>query len=95
MTVDQRDRIEAKAEAAGLPISTFMRAAIMGERITQVQASNPLAPDQSERLRLVGLRLNDAAKAANSGRDLPPDFEATMQELETLLDVLAEKAIFD
>ena len=89
MTADEQDRIEAKAEAAGLPIATFMRAAIMGARITQVQASNPLTPDQSERLRIIGLRLNDAAKAANSGRDLPADFEATMQELETMLDVFA------
>jgi hypothetical protein len=95
VTADERDRIEAKAEAAGLPIATFMRAAVMDERITQVQASTPLTSEQSERLRAIGRRLNDAAKAANSGRDLPDDFEATMQELETLLDVFAEQSISD
>lgn len=95
MTADQRDFIEAKAETVGWPISTFMRAAILGERITIIQDRNPLTPDQSERLRVIGLRLNEAAKAANGGRELPPDFDATMQELETLLDVFAETSISD
>ena len=93
VTADERARIEAKAEAAGLPIATFMRAALMGERITQVQASSPLTSEQSERLRAIGRRINDAAKATNSGQDLPLDFGATLREFETLLDVLAERPV--
>ena len=92
VTTDDRAAIASKAEQVGMSTSGFVRACALGERIPAMVEGSFLNDREKAQLAALGSKINDIAKAMNSGREgLPHSLEATCDELEAMLDLLAEQ----
>ena len=92
VTASDHAAIVSKAEQVGMTKSGFVRACALGERIPAMVESAALDADEKAQLHVLGTKINDIAKAMNSGRNgLPHPLEATCDELDALLDLLTER----
>ena len=78
--------LQQKAEAAGMNVHAFTRAAALGRRLPAASAGATDFETRHE-LRRIGTNLNQIAKAMNAGRDsLPHSLELACTQLTALLD---------
>lgn len=83
LTPAEREHIEATAAAAGLDVTEFCRAAILGQRIT-AKRTRPMDRALAE-LNRAGVNLNQIARMVNEGRGLPHDFPEVLAELRAAI----------
>ena len=77
--------MQGKADAAGLPLAAFARAAVLSRKLP---AAGPAVDFETKHeLRRIGVNLNQIAKAMNARREaLPHSLEAVCGKLEAVLD---------
>ena len=83
VTANERAELERRAEEAGISLTEFCRRAILNRRIAPRRSS--IADSMLVELNRVGVNLNQIARHMNAGRDLPPDFAITLDELRATL----------
>lgn len=89
LTPAERNAIAAKAETAGLPISTFLRKSALSQ---QIKAPPKFAVEKWAELARLGSNLIQIAKAVNSGQKLP--FEPfILLDLEKAIDELRDQLL--
>lgn len=79
-------RLNERASRAGVPVAVFARAAALGR---EVRAQETTAPDFMTRneLRAIGNNLNQLARAANQGQDVPQaELMRVLYKLDALFD---------
>lgn len=87
VTAAERAFVEQQAAAAGLPLVEYCRRRILGVIVRpRVAAADELALVELNR---AGVNLNQIAKALNSGRDLPADFSAVLDEVRAAVAKVA------
>lgn len=86
LTIAERIELERKAEAAGVTVMEFQRAAIAGVKIA------PAGPAPSGRLLVelnrVGVNLNQIARQLNRGRDVGDDARHVLARLYQVIDAI-------
>lgn len=78
---NERETIEAKAREAGLPLSSFVRKAALGQKVATVPQPNAAKWEQLARL---SANVNQIARAANAGTVVSVDGEL-LREVATLV----------
>lgn len=85
-TAEEREAIEARADAVGLSLADFVRLAALGEPLT-ARHYRELAPADRYALQRIGVNLNQIAKHMNAGRDpLREAIEATLADIRAVLE---------
>lgn len=78
--------IQDKADAVGLPLAAFARAAVLS-RMPPAASGPAVDFETKHELRRIGVNLNQIAKALNARREaLPHSLERTAARLEAVLD---------
>jgi hypothetical protein len=91
VTAAERAEVEAKADAAGMSLSDFVREAYLNAEITPRggsidQAAIVALNSVGVQLRGMCTNLNQITKNNNAGRQLSPEFPFVMTEANALLD---------
>lgn len=92
LTVSERERLLARAESAGVPLTDFARALLLDETrqpskgldVLRTPKTPPSHAYMVELIRL-GNNLNQIARAVNQGSDTPKDWDA-LQNLISAID---------
>lgn len=88
LTAGERAVIRARAHAAGLSVSAFMRRSALGQRVRA--RSGQVRRDTVYQLSKVGNNLNQLARVANTARQVRSEerLEEVLEELRAVLDEL-------
>jgi hypothetical protein len=89
VTPEEKARLEAQAERAGLPLGEFARqAAERAQIVARVSRADFALTDQ---LRRLGVNLNQIAKHVNAGRTPPAYLERLCARVEDMLERLFDE----
>lgn len=87
LTAAEKIYVEEQAEAAGLSTAAYVRRRILGLPV-RAKASRVDASLLTE-LNRIGVNINQLARAANTGRELPGTWDALAEELRDILETVA------
>lgn len=91
LTAGERAVVRARAHAAGLTVSAFLRRAALGKRVRS--RSGQVRRDAVYQLSKIGNNLNQLARAANTAGQVRAmeRLEAVLEELREALEELVER----
>lgn len=94
VTVEDKQRIEDNAAKAGLSVSEFVRRASLGAKFNT--ASKDLGASRMDvqtmaELNAIGVNINQYARAANAGRDMPQSIEHTLHLLYQTIEKVSRR----
>lgn len=89
LTVTERDRIEAQADLAGLPLSSYCREVLLGHRVRPAITAIDAAALAD--LNRVGVNLNQIARQLNARGAIPPSLDTTLAMIRAAIERLAER----
>lgn len=84
LTVAEKNAVEGKAAERGLTVTSYVYQRLTQGRV-KLPRANPEIGQLVIELNRVGVNLNQIARAANSGKPLPPDFPRVLASLEAVL----------
>ena len=84
LTVAEKNAVEGKAAERGLTVTSYVYQRLTQGRV-KLPRANPEIGQLVIELNRVGVNLNQIARAANSGKPLPPEFPRVLASLEAVL----------
>ncbi len=90
VTADDKARIVAQAERAGLRLGEYARRSALTTEI-KIQPTPRADFETADQLRRLGVNLNQIARAVNTGGQLPAYLERLCERIETTLDKIFDE----
>jgi hypothetical protein len=89
LTTFERSGMEAKAARTGLSLSEYCRRAILGHRVTTSTEPQQVNTEALVELNRVGVNLNQIARVANRGEQLPRSFPEILSSVLAAVERLS------